>query len=169
VTRALAGCTHTALAAAWLNAASVTVDAAVLDEAFDTLDREFDPERSVLDPLGDLRHGHPRDERRRERRRAIRLDVCASVPGTDTIVEGMTINISETGLSLQMPEPPAVADQDLLVGDTSTASVVAGHVIDSRAMPGGDVFYWHVRVTAADDQWLELVARVSGTPPNRPA
>jgi hypothetical protein len=103
----------------------------------------------------------PVQERRRERRVATVRRVIASHPGSDRDLLGVTNNISITGMCLVMPEPPPAIHQDVLVTDSHGSSTVWIQVMSHRVAPT-EGYVWHVRVTAADGAWEELVTRASG-------
>jgi len=103
---------------------------------------------------------HPVEERRSEARLAAHLVVRVSHPGDDAPVEGITVDVSMSGLHLHMPEPPSEAHQDVLVSDATGTSVLWVQVLKFRFAPEHDAYSWHARVIAADDEWSELVGRL---------
>jgi hypothetical protein len=99
-------------------------------------------------------------ERRTEPRIVTVRRVAASHPGGEYDLKGVTNNISASGMSLLMPEPPPAAHQDVVVTDNQGSSSVWIQVISHRVAPT-DGYVWHVRVTASDSEWENLLARAS--------
>jgi len=104
---------------------------------------------------------HPVEDRRAEPRLPAHFTVCVSHPGDEEPIDGFTVDVSMSGLHLRMPEPPSEAHQDVLVSDEKGTSVLWVQVLKFRFVPELDSYSWHARVIAADDEWPELIGRLS--------
>jgi hypothetical protein len=112
----------------------------------------------------DIVHLQPVEERRGEPRIAARIEACASLPGTDTYFDGITVNVSRSGMHLQMPERPAGAHQDVLVSDLAGSAVLWVHVLEFRFNIESELYSWHGRVIAADEDWASMLMRLGLSP-----
>lgn len=102
---------------------------------------------------------HVVEEKRGEPRRPAVLRVHTSHPGAERGIEGVTVNVSPGGMCLEMPEPPPAAHQDVEVDDGDARSLVWAQVLSYDEL-SAETYHWHVRVTAADPVWEELIAAV---------
>ena len=112
------------------------------------------------DPAKPEKPMRPVLERRGGRRIASVRRITASYPGSDRELKGVTNNLSAGGMCLVMPEPPPAIHQDVVVTDNHGSSTVWIQVMSHRLAPT-EGYVWHVRVTAADSEWEELLARAS--------
>jgi hypothetical protein len=100
------------------------------------------------------------EERRGDPRLPAKLHVYTTHPGNNTGIDGETFDVSLGGMCLDMPAPPPTAHQDVLVEDADRCSTVWVQVLDYEQLSTG-VYRWHVRVTAGDDEWEQLIAALS--------
>src|SRR5262245_6591524 len=100
------------------------------------------------------------DERRAAPRVDAQLEVFTNYLGDTTNLEGRTVNVSWTGLQVQMPEPPRGAHQDMLVRDDVAAALLWVHVLLFRFEPEVAEFWWYAQVLSWDDEWPVLMNRV---------
>jgi hypothetical protein len=103
-------------------------------------------------------HLHRVEERRDEVRCAIALSIVAEHPGRESGLDGVTVDISGSGLCAHMPEEPAGMHEDLLVADEIGVASVWAQIVQHRPAPEGG-WTWHLKVVAADDGWEPLVER----------
>jgi hypothetical protein len=101
---------------------------------------------------------HVAEDRRDDVRCAIALPVRSDHPGREATMDGVTVDISASGLCVHMPEPPAGQHEDMLVTDGFGTAAVWGHIVRHRPAPEGG-WTWHVKLLAADDNWDALVDR----------
>src|SRR4051794_7170958 len=71
-------------------------------------------------------------DRRNEARVVTVRRVTANHPGSEHDLKGVTNNISTSGMSLLMPEPPPAIHQDVVVTDSQVSSSVWIQVISHR-------------------------------------
>lgn len=134
---------------------------AVVREALPSFD-PFDARTAVrpTSPRSASRDLRPVEERRLERRHPLTVPVAATQEGSESTMTGVTIDVSSSGILLEMPAPPPEAHLDVVVGDDGDCSLLWCKVRRHRPAPNG--WYWHIRVVAADDAWEPIVRRASG-------
>jgi hypothetical protein len=70
------------------------------------------------------------------------------------------VDASASGMCLRMAAPPGDAHQDVLIVDQVGSSLLWVQVLSYRsAVDGG--YFWHVRVTGADEKWSLVLNRIT--------
>jgi len=99
-----------------------------------------------------------RAERRSEARFDFTVPAAATYEASKDTTVGMALNLSPSGLQLQMPGPPDEVHVDLIVGDDHDCAVLWGRVVSDRPDDSGR-HIWHVQVVSADEEWDDLLYR----------
>jgi len=105
---------------------------------------------------------HPVAERRDEQRFLTTISVSAGHPHSSIVIEGVTVDVSTSGMCLHMPVPPPSAHQDVVVENGEARSMLWAQVLGFRDAPV-EGYLWHVRVTAADAAWSAIVQTAEET------
>jgi len=117
----------------------------------------------ILHPVSSLRLAALRESQQQrppsEARQYPSFAVAASSVGGASPIEGVTREISRSGLSMLMPQRPAAAHLDVTVSDTDLSVELWVRVVDCVAT--GEMYLWHVHVVTADDGWSGIVDRIN--------
>jgi hypothetical protein len=101
---------------------------------------------------------HAVDERREAPRMRVAWPVAVAHAGEDGTDEGVTVDVSRTGMCLHMAIEPAAAYEDIAVGHDADCAIVWATVLGYRDALGSG-YLWHVQVIAADEGWEALIDR----------